>query len=316
MKKNKFLIAVLIFNLLLLSYDYSRADCYSQKAEELISEIANPNPAVSKIHHLMNEISSYEVKDDELSLISISSEDEEILENLAQNVSSSTPSTTFYPVPQLCDRCHLPQGTYPVTGYSSARNNPTAIEIRNKERFRRIEEVGDAFESGGRQPYYCGTVEMPLDEIYRRLNGNDCTLTANTAYEDSKEIIGAKRYYDFKGKNLLTKLNITPPLCAANPLLAIATICLALPERQKHIRIFPTGENGVYEISSHDEPSIFHPLQHLHYTSATVSDNYDEIKKIFPEMKGKPERGTWQDEGKINRVLREIGGRIRSLFRI
>ncbi|MCD6093658.1 MAG: hypothetical protein J7J51_02545 [Candidatus Omnitrophica bacterium] len=307
MKENRFLIAALISNLLLLPYNYSAADYYSQKHEDLIREASNSN--AQEVQRIIQEIPKYEGENNKSSFISISSTDEEILRSLTQ--------TSSYPLPQLCTDCHLPDKSYPVVGYNSARNNETALGFRNKIRYDRItNKLWNRYELAGREPYYCGTVKLPLDEIYRRLNENDYVLTANIAYEDSGEIAGAKRYYNFKRESLLQVLGITPTLCAANPLLALATIYLAFPERQKHIRIFPTEEEGVYEIRAHDEPSIFHPLQHLHWTSSTVSDNYDEVKQIFPEIEGEPERGTWTSEGKINKGLREIGIKIRSFLRI
>lgn len=310
MKKTLFLIPVLISCLILSSCNYLWAGDYSQKAEQLIETVANPNPDAQEVQRIIKEIPEYEGGDNKLSssFVSISSTDEEILRSLAQNSS--------YELPQLCTNCHLPQKDYPVVGYNSARNNQTALEFRNKIRYGRIEKEEDFAEFDGREPYYCGTVNLPLDEIYRRLNENDYTLTANTAYEDSGELTGAKRYYNFKRNKLLTRLGITPMLCAAHLLLALATIYLAFPERQKHIRIFPTEKEGVYEIRAHDEPSIFHPLQHLHYAPSAVSDNYDEIKQIFPEIEGEPERGSWASEGKINKGLKEIGIKIKNFFRI
>jgi len=308
MKKNRSLIAALISNLLLLSYNCSWADYYSQKHEDLIREASNSN--AQEVRRIIKEIPRYEGEGNKSSFIYISSADGEILRSLTQ-----TSSYPFYPLPQLCTDCHLPDKNYPVVGYNSARNNETALGFRNKIRYDRItDKLWNRYELEGREPYYCGTVKLPLDEIYRRLNENDYTLTANIAYEDSGEITSAKRYYNFEREKLLTRLGITPMFCAANPLLALATIYLAFPERQKHIRIFPTEEEGVYEIRAHDEPSIFHPLQHLHWTSSTVSDNYDEVKQIFPEIEGEPERGSCTSEGKINRKFREIKDSIRGFF--
>ncbi|MBL7131642.1 MAG: hypothetical protein ISS45_09635 [Candidatus Omnitrophica bacterium] len=314
MKKIKFSITILISCSILFAYDYSWADYSSQ--QQLIREVTSPNPDVPKIHQLMHEIPEYKEEDNLLSSssISISSADEKILRSLTQTSFASSP--TSYPLPQLCANCHLPDENYPTVGYNSARNNETALQYRNEERLRRIKEEGDPYESGGRQPYYCGTVNLPLDEIYRRLNANDYSLSNNSSWEDSGEITGAKHYYDFK-KEKLTKLEKIMLYALVPSLLRpAATIYLLSPERQKHVRIFPTEEEGVYEIRAHDEPSILHPLQHLHYTSSTVSDNYDEIKQIFPKMEGEPERGSWTSEGKINKGLREIGIKIKNFFRI
>ncbi|RLJ04344.1 MAG: hypothetical protein DRP08_01960 [Candidatus Aenigmatarchaeota archaeon] len=280
-KFQKVLILILISCLILFSYNYSWAN-YSQKHEEFIGAVSSFSDS-QEIHRLMYEIPEYEAENNSSSIY-ISPADEEVLYDLAQVPLSVAP---LHSVIRDYAKCHLPNQ---YKNYHTFLNTFPFLLLRNAIRRFRKSIDGDFGESGGRQPYYCGTVELSLDEIYQRLDEAGYKFSSKAAYEDVGEITDAKKYY--------RSMPFVPPFL------------YLFSDRQKHIRIFPTEKEGVYEIRAHDEPSTYNFAAHLHWFPSKVSDTYDEVKEMFPEIKGEPKLGTCQDEGKIKKWLRKTLAKI------
>ena len=95
---------------------------------------------------------------------------------------------------------------------------------------------GDPFERE-REPFFCGLSLLDLATAEQILSSHSYVLNEVLQYEDRDQVLSGHFYYDFKN---------------------------GVPERQKHIRIFPAASYNLLEIRSHDEFSwVAHPIWHL-----------------------------------------------------